>query len=276
MPGEPHYFMVRCTGNCGGSWLADAISAHPQAVAYEELLTDMGLKVGQEVLTEEHKRDICRRATDYFIEQAQSGQWQSVGVIKELLQEIQDYLEDKDPRIMLLARNPIKVVGYKMGSKALWLEERLGRPFRDEREAFKAHVVIYAQHFQKLLAMRADTPLVRLEDLSASLVTPEATYFRRVLEWLTRLEWTDKEIWLVRQNARPRKREHIPDPDCWMPDEYIEAHYPSPFQSGSQRDIERWPSRGGNTWKRWEGWQKAAFLEKFEQIMIALGYEWGV
>jgi len=274
MAGESHYFMVRCTGNCGGSWLASAISAHPQARAWEELLSEMGLKGGQEILTEESKREICRQACDYFVEQAQSGQWQSVGIIKELLQEIQAHLQDRDPRIMLLVRNPIKVVGYKMGSKTLWLENRLGRPFHDEREMFEAHVSIYAGHFQQLIDRQVDEPLIRLEDLSASLVTPEANYFRRVMEWLTRLEWTDKEVGLVRQNAKPRKREHIPDPDCWQADEYIERHYESPFPIGSARHHYRWPSRGANAWAQWEGWQRAAFLERFERIMVTLGYGW--
>jgi len=272
MGGEPYYFAVRCTGNCGGSWLASAISAHPQAKAWEELLEEMGLKAGQEILAVEHKREICRIATDYFIEQAQSGQWQSVGIVKELLQEMQTYLQDKDPRVMLMVRNPIKVVGYKMGSKTLWLENRLGRPFHDEREMFEAHVEIYAGHFQKLIARRADEPLVRLEDLSASLVTQGAGYFKRVMEWLTRLEWTDKEIGLVRRNAKPRNREHIPDPDCWQTDDIVEQHYESPFEDKYHQKM--WPSRGANAWSRWEDWQKKAFLEKFERIMITLGYGW--
>ena len=266
--------MVRCTGNCGGSWLTSAISAHPKAMAWEELLAEMGLKEGQEILTEKRRLEVCRIATDHFIEQAQSGRWQSVGIVKELLKEIQAYLRDKDPRIMLLVRNPIKVVGYKMGSKIPWMESQLGRPFHDEREMFEAHVKIYAGHFQQLIDRRADEPLVRLEDLSASLVTPAANYFKQTMEWLTRLEWTDKEVGTVRNVAKPRKREHIPDPDCWQTDEYIKLHYQSPFPPGSERDSARWPSRGANAWSQWEGWQRAAFLEEFERIMITLGYGW--
>lgn len=265
--------MVRCTGNCGGSWLASAISAHPQAMAWEELLDELGLKKAQEVISEGRKRAICRQAANYFIQQAESGKWQSVGIVKELLKEIEAFLEDKDPRVIQLVRNPIKVVGYKMDTKTVFLEDRMGRSFHSEREAFLAHLGLYAGHFQKLIAARAEYPLVRLEDLSASLVTPEAHYFKRVMAWLTRLEWTDKEVGLVRQHARPRKREHIPDPDCWAPDEYIAQYYKSPFPPGS-RHANRWPSRGAHTWQEWEGWQKAAFLERFEQIMIALGYKW--
>jgi hypothetical protein len=272
---EPNFFMVFCTGNCGGSWLADAISAHPGARAWEELLAEMGLKQAQEIVGPKRRDEIGRIATDYFIEQATSGRWRSVGVVKELLREMQDYIKPRDPRVMSLVRNPIKVVGYKMDSKTTWLEHRMDRPFRDEREMFVAHVEIYANHFRKLIARMRDfsEPLVRLEDLSASLVTPEAAYFKKIMRWLTRLEWTDNDVALVREHAKPRKREHIPDPDCWKPDEYVYKNYQSPF-APDDRHFDRWPSRGYWTWESWNSWQKEAFLEEFEEIMVALGYRW--
>lgn len=275
MAGEPRFFMVRCTGNSGGSWLASAISAHPDAMAYEELLADMGLKKAQEIISQERRDEICRAATDYFIKQAESGQWRAIGVVKELLREIQDYVKLRDYRTVLLVRDPIKVVGYKMNSKTIWLEHRMGRPFHDEREMFVAHVGIYANYFRKLIARMRDLgePLVRLEDLSASLVTPEATYFKKIVRWLTRLEWTDEHVGLVRQHAKPRKREHIPDPDCWKSDKYIEANYQSPWPPGDP-NADRWPSRGAHTWESWNSWQRAAFLEGFGEIMAALGYGW--
>ena len=190
-----------------------------------------------------------------------------------MLREIQDYVKARDYRTILLVRDPIKVVGYKMGSKTVFLEHRMGRSFHDEREMFVAHLEIYAGHFRKLISRCDSEPLVRLESLSTSLVTPGATYFKGIMEWLTGLEWTDEHVDLVRQHAKPRKRGHVPDPDCWMPDGYIEANYPSPF-SPDDKHADRWPSRGAHTWEKWDDWQRRAFLEKFERIMFSLGYRW--
>ncbi len=259
-----------CAGCSGGSWLEKVCNTHPQVRAWEEISRTLGF-IGAGLAGRRDAADMNDDAVEnmyrtiiWFLEN-QSGRHGTAGLIKTFNHMVLEYGLERDARVIQLTRNPIKVVGFKL-AKTEW---ELGRN-RDTNpfSAFETHTKNYAERYQMYLARASKFPIVRTEALSASLVTPEATYFRQVMEDLTQAEWDTEAVERVRQLAHPRGREDIPDPDCWKSDPFVEFHY-GIYGKGEPR------SRGMHTWQRWDNWQRGIFVEYFESIMSALGYNYG-
>lgn len=255
-------FLEYNMGNSGGSWFADALNTYPGVHVLEEPRRKLGYHPAPEGMTD---RDLQKILLDYLREQEAGGEWQVVGYVKGFRGEILKYCEEKGGRVMQQFRNPIKVLHgtrKRVAQPTRWW----GRPPADEHEYFEGHVRWMARRYARYLDRAGKYPLVRLEDLSASLVTPDAEYFRRTMEYATQLDWDSAAVQRVRKQARPRHRTTCQGDDCWRED-YVEPKY----ASRSWPDLVDPAPRA--IWEHWANWQRSLFLECFEKIMISAGYD---
>jgi len=258
-------FLVFCAGCSGGSWLEKVCNTHPQVRAWEEVVRQLGF-IGRGLDGRKDANNLSPAATQemyktiiWFLEN-QSRRHGAVGLIKSFNYQVLDYCLGHDTKVIQLTRNPLKVVGFKY-AKTEW-EMMTGDGEYDWLQIFETHVRRYAERYQTYLERAGRFPIIRAEVLSASLMTPEAQYFRQTMESLTRVEWGDDIVAQVKQSAHPRGREDVPAPDCWKSDPFVELRY------GLR-------SRGAHSWDRWNLKQREIFVEYFEPIMAALGYNYG-
>lgn len=249
-------------GCSGGSFVADAINTYPGAHVLEEPRRKLGYHPVPEGWT---PGDIQAVVFKYLREQYESGKWSVVGYIKGFRPPIEGWAVARGARLFQQFRNPIKVL-YGTRKRKLQPTRWWGREPVNEREYFEGHVCWMACRYLKYLSRVDRVRLVRLEDLSASLITPEAEYFRDVMEYATQLPWDLEAVERVRTMAAPRHRPNAKGADKWR------EGYTDPAFTKKE-----WPELVDPTpevvWNHWHDWQREIFLREFGEIMGRAGYE---
>lgn len=154
-----------------------------------------------------------------------------------MAEPLQRFCDKHNGRVLQIIRNPLSVVGF-----------RTSKLDKDDHLGFTAIVDLYARRYRLYLERGENWPVIKTEAMNHSVGT-DGLYFRRVLEWWTGLEWAAEHWRHVRDNVPPDKRRF--DRHGWLDDPEPDKH-----------------------WGNITNWQREAFLERFEDIMIGLGYGW--
>lgn len=246
----PNYFLVYCIGNSGGSWLQDVLNTHPAVKCWEEPRRKLNLT-----------GDIQGQLLDYL--QSYDGPKESIGYIKGFRDEIVAFVEDSGGRIIQLMRNPVQVIHGKRNRKdkatAWW-----GREPENEAEFFEGLVCQEARRYRKFMAQSYKYPLIRLEDLSHSILYKNG-FIHQVLRYLTQVSWAPEEslagdfryIW-------PHYRRGLTFAEMFAPS--YEKDYKAPFEK-------RVDPSAAEIWTHWELWQREIFRREFTAIMLNGRYE---
>lgn len=258
-----NFFLMYNMGNSGGSWLASALNTYPGVHILEEPRRKLGYHPTPEGMTDQGLQKIL---LNYLRKQEASGKWQVVGYIKGFRRGILQYCVERGARVLQQFRHPIKVLygtRKRVAQPARWW----GRPPENEQEYFEGHVCWMAVRYRKYLSRISEYPLVRLEDLSASLLTPNADFFRDTMEYATQCEWDRAAVDRVRSLAQPRHRIGAGPQDLFK-EGFVHPQY--------RKRV--WPELIDppieTIWQHWAEWQHEIFLREFEEVMIAADYSW--
>lgn len=248
-------FGIYNLGNSGGSWMESVINSHPKCHAWEEVRRH--LRLPKEYPADEMQK----RIFDFFDAQARSGHWRSVGLIKGFGLEIAERIGEEG-RFLQMCRNPIRHIhGTRKRAKQSF--NGLGRLPTNKTEYFLGRVLWQAMRCRKYLDRASFVPLVRLEDLSASLRF-DGDYFKQVMEYITQVEWTTEQITLVWRSVWPRHRRTAGTAtEAWA--EWWEERVEVPWEK-------RVDPSASEIWEHWTSEQRGIFLREYTVIMLSLGY----
>lgn len=240
-----HLFLMFNMGASGGSWFESVCNTHPDIHVWEELGRFLGVGYGPMTSEQHVERDVHILA--FVKQQIKEGKWKSIGLIKSFSKPVILYGREVDARFVSMFRHPITVLEMKMGKKTHACERILGRKPRDEKDIFLGHVLLYKPRYLKYVSDVGTKGwrLIKLEDLDASLKTPDVVSFRETMEYVTRIPWSIADVERVRTKAKPR---HAKRPDWWNED----------------------PTR--KIWHSWPVWKKDIFREFFTETLERTGY----
>ena len=226
-----HVMLVFNMGHSGGMWLQDICNAHPDVQVWQEPTKQI--------------KNMEGTLLDFFEEQIKSNPHRTIGFIKGFTYPFIDKVFISKS-VAQVFRNPIGVVNAKIGLK---MEPSLKYAPRGvmetEEDIFEAHVAFYAHRYRTYLNQASKWPLIRLEDLNASL-EGDCRYFVSTMERLLNVEWSsellerNKGLWNVKE-GRMARGYAIHEPDMEI--------------------FQKWPS-----------WKQKIFVGYFSEIMKESDY----
>lgn len=234
-------FLIYNMGNSGGSWFENVCNSNPRVRVWEEVLRQTGqLKV---LPKEPEKRNILsdRLALEFIKKRHEENKYDSVGLIKSFGSETEKYCYKNSGRFIQMYRSPLKVVKYKMYHKKEACLHRNKFDLSNKENEFEAHVEFYQSLYNKFIRRGERIKTVRLEDLSASLMT-DGKYIKNILEYITQIEWPFESISFVKSNVFPRGKQNFKDDD------------------------------DKRAWLSWNDREKEVFNKYFKDIMFDLNY----
>lgn len=254
-------------GHCGGYWLMSVCRAHPDVWAWAEApINDKyspELKPGESLV-------------DYIERERRRGIFKSLGFIKS--GGVVKYCAQHG-RVARFVRNPIEVVGKK--TRQYWsslvrpgpntpdltghvrvIEEHLGRKMENEEDHFEGYTIELARLHRWLMDdLPQEWPLVKIETLDRSIGT-DGLYFRRLMEYLTQVPWSQDLVRIVRETMLPNpvsvEREELTLPPHGQWEQHGWNYDPLP----------------SIRWQSWSKERRCIFLIHFKDIMLRLGYGW--
>lgn len=240
-----HLFLMFNMGASGGSWFESVCNTHPDIRVWEELGRFLGVGFGPMTSEQHRERDVHILA--FVKQQIKEGKWKSIGLIKSFSKPVILYGREVGARFVSMFRHPITVLEMKMGKKTHACERILGYKPKGEKDIFLGHVLLYRPRYLKYMSdvKGKGWRLIKLEDLDASLKTPDAVSFRETMEYVTRVSWSVADAEKVRKKAKPR---HAKRKDWWNDDPTHEV------------------------WHGWPTWKKDIFKEFFTEILERAGY----
>jgi hypothetical protein len=199
-------------------------------------------------------KEIQERILEFFKGHVESGEYQACGLIKGFRIEIMEYIDERGGHFLQHVRHPIRHLHgtYKRPKGA---ENGLGRKPENEEEYFLGQVRWHSSRYRKYLRRSDTIPLVRLEDLSASILG-NGLYMRQVMTYITQVDWTAEDITRVRDSVPPRNQARFSRIHWFHPASSITDKDPSAFE----------------IWRDWTSYQQVTFLHHYRTIMLSLGY----
>jgi hypothetical protein len=255
-------------GTSGGSWIADFCNTHPRVCLIEEWNRKEGHpKVGFGGMTRKGLHDMAFGYLQGLEAQAPAHGWQTVGLIKGFGQRVLDYALERGARITAQYKHPVRVLWAqrkRIAQPRAWIEREEGaaRDPRDYAEFFTNQCKYKAHQYWIYWKRRERHRLVKLEDLSASIMG-DRSYIRELLSWWHQLEWTSQDIDRAVAKVKPRHRGGCKGDECWQ--EHWEANANVPWNN-------RYDPPKEEIWASWKPWQHRLFLAEFGEIMTKLGY----
>lgn len=251
-------FGIYNLGNSGGSWMESVINSHPECHCWEEVRRHLGLP------KRDPTKESQKRILEFIREQAVFGEWASIGLIKGFRVEIAEYISNSGGQFLQMCRNPIRHV-HGTRRRAKQSENGLGRPPENKTEYFLGRVLWQAMRCRKYLNRASVAPLVRLEDLSESLrFDGHGYYFKQVLEYITQVEWTFRQIDVIRSSVWPRHRRAAKThQEVWA--EWWEERVEVPWNK-------RVDPPASEIWEHWSPEFREIFRREYQVIMLSLGY----
>lgn len=205
-------FLMYNMGNSGGSWFENVCNSHPKVRAWEEVhRLQNKLHLLPENPTERNLQS-DEWALKFIKEKSEENEHETVGLIKSFGPRTEEYCLKNKGKIVQMFRNPVKVVQYKMYKKREGCLYRNKFDLSDKSSEFEAHVELYSCFYQKYINRESIYKTIRLEDLSASLLT-DCTYFKEVLEYVTGQSWTSDQVSNIKSGVYPRNKEGFEDQD---------------------------------------------------------------
>jgi hypothetical protein len=205
-----------------------------------------------------------------------------VGIIKSFRHQHIDWIRTHVPgvtvRLCQMVRNPrFNFVGkWVAKSRRVPLAKVLGREPQNDRDVFEATAIYYVQTFyHKWLRLMDEYPLIRLEDLNAS-VGGDGAYFRRFMEWLTRVGWSPEYTAHIRAHHTPAYKYR-----CWVEwDHWPDGSDRVQAVRAVQEDARQWPYRDNWAedpetacrWDRLAPWQQEIYQRVIGPYEARLGY----
>lgn len=243
------FFLVYAMGRSGGSWMEAVFNFHPDVRAWEEPRRKLGLKTPEDYLG--------------FLERhAESNEHSVVGLIKASDLSVRAWMEALGAPIISQYRNPIKVVHGKR-RRRIKAERWWGRTDLTKEEIFEGILCKTAERFRAW--QRFAWPLVRIESLDASLST-DGRYFKQVMEYVTRVEWSENLVAQIQGGAvPPTGRHNASKTGMWQDDYEAIGQYSALWEK--RLDPPAWA-----IWEHWDKQQQEIFVREFQEIMITGGY----
>lgn len=249
-------FGIYNLGNSGGSWMESVINSHPRCRCWEEVRRTLGLP------KRDQTNETQKRILEFLKGHADRRHWSSIGLIKGFGVDTADYISGNGGQFLQMCRNPIRHI-HGTRRRAKQSENGLGRVPKNEMEYFLGRVLWQAMRCRKYLDRASYVPLVRLEDLSASLRF-DGDYFRQVMEYITQVEWTTEHTAVVWRGVWPRHRRGATTfAEAWS--EWWEERVEVDWEK-------RVDPPASEIWEHWSPEYQEIFRREYQVIMLSLGY----
>jgi len=234
-------FLMYNMGNSGGSWFEQVCNSNPRVRAWEEVLRQLNKL---ELLSKnpvERNIQSDEWVLEFLKEKIEENKYDTLGFIKSFGPKTEKFCLENNGRIIQMFRNPIKVVKHKMYTKREGCLYRNKFDLSNKELEFEAHVELYSCFYKKYIDREKKYQTIRLEDLSTSLLT-DCKYIKKILEYLTGIEWSAKLISNIKNSVFPRDKRDFNDRD----DEIA--------------------------WSLWNKREREVFKKYFKEIMLHYNY----